>query len=772
MRLTISYNPYLLETSFLIDGESAADRSWAKYLRRRRLQTWFYPAPNWNGMAIELENALNENEIEIEFEGRPLDYRDLELYFAEWNQQEGRRMTFCLLPQNHFLREEKNILQMLDELVATFQDSPVETMRDPELMRKYEQARSADFDIAVIATMSSGKSTLINALLGQDLLPTANDATTAKISRIGDIDGADGFSVSCSDRDENQIYEKCAATPELLQKYNNEKDVFYVDLEGDIPGISSEALRLRLIDTPGPNNSATEEHRHVTYSIIGDTEQQPIILYILDATKPEIEADANLLRYIATQIKDGGRQTQERFIFVMNKADALEEKKDGTVFDVICRRQEYLCKLGIEGAQIIPICANQARCLRMQHFNQELTEDEEDWVDAKRLARVKRRMLDEAAILSPSCKEKLRRMRQEAQEQGDQYTLDLISTGIIGLELTINEYLEKYAYPYKISQIVRTFKGRIETLLSLADYVDNISKNQKALEDACKELDAVRRKKDELAERREELEKQVEGIEFDPSFLAQQKGSLEGEIIERLNPITESMFIVGGEIPAFEIDHYCSEAKKAEQNVLQAGQWKMLASIKTKIGKDFDPIFNAYGAFIQEIRGTRISNIDFGDLEEVCKVEMVLDAMSKGIDTQSMVYEKTHKQLVKNPERKGFLGLFKFAKAWKIEQEISDGYFANMEDLHLAVINAAKKNLAVQFKQIESEVDALYNAKRQECNAFLENLDDVIETEIRRIDELTEKAARHQLDLDNNQRCKKWMEDVMRRLDAVIQFQT
>lgn len=305
MRLTISYNPYLLETSFLIDGESAADRSWAKYLRRRRLQTWFYSAPNWKGMADELGDALNEDEIEIEFEGRPLDYRDLELYFAEWNQQEGRRMTFRLLPQNHFLREEKNILQMLDELISTFQDSPVESMRDPELMKSYQQECEKDFDMAVVATMSSGKSTLINALLGQDLLPTANDATTAKISRIGDIDGADGFSVSCSDKDENQIYEKCAATPELLQKYNNEKDVFYVDLEGDIPGISSEALRLRLIDTPGPNNSATEEHRHVTYSIIGDTEQQPIILYILDATKPEIEADANLLRYIATQIKDG-----------------------------------------------------------------------------------------------------------------------------------------------------------------------------------------------------------------------------------------------------------------------------------------------------------------------------------------------------------------------------------------------------------------------------------------------------------------------------------
>ena len=35
--------------------------------------------------------------------------------------------------------------------------------------------------IGVVATMSSGKSTLLNALIGEELLHTANEATTAKI---------------------------------------------------------------------------------------------------------------------------------------------------------------------------------------------------------------------------------------------------------------------------------------------------------------------------------------------------------------------------------------------------------------------------------------------------------------------------------------------------------------------------------------------------------------------------------------------------------------
>ena len=37
------------------------------------------------------------------------------------------------------------------------------------------------YPMVVMATMSSGKSTLINALLGQQILPSRNEACTAKM---------------------------------------------------------------------------------------------------------------------------------------------------------------------------------------------------------------------------------------------------------------------------------------------------------------------------------------------------------------------------------------------------------------------------------------------------------------------------------------------------------------------------------------------------------------------------------------------------------------
>ena len=44
------------------------------------------------------------------------------------------------------------------------------------------------YNVAVCATMSAGKSTFINAMLGSDYIPSKNEACTAKITTIRDND--------------------------------------------------------------------------------------------------------------------------------------------------------------------------------------------------------------------------------------------------------------------------------------------------------------------------------------------------------------------------------------------------------------------------------------------------------------------------------------------------------------------------------------------------------------------------------------------------------
>ena len=62
------------------------------------------------------------------------------------------------------------------------------------------------YEIIIASTMSSGKSTFINALIGMDLLPTSNLACTHKIYRIIDIDEQKHFSCKCYNSEDFLIH--------------------------------------------------------------------------------------------------------------------------------------------------------------------------------------------------------------------------------------------------------------------------------------------------------------------------------------------------------------------------------------------------------------------------------------------------------------------------------------------------------------------------------------------------------------------------------------
>lgn len=76
----------------------------------------------------------------------------------------------------------------LKELYQKLQNGPIEEFKTPDIQANFNTAINSDFRIVVVAPMSSGKSTLINAIIGRDMLPAVNQATTAVITEIKDND--------------------------------------------------------------------------------------------------------------------------------------------------------------------------------------------------------------------------------------------------------------------------------------------------------------------------------------------------------------------------------------------------------------------------------------------------------------------------------------------------------------------------------------------------------------------------------------------------------
>lgn len=769
MILSISYNPYLLESKFQVNGKSANKTPWAEYLRRRRLQTWFYPAPNWKGFAVEIQDALNEREVTVEFTGRKIDYEDLNLFFDQWNSQGGKdqKTRFVLTEQKGELREDKNVFQELDKLVETFKDSPVEELRSEELQRRYQQERKNDFDMAVVATMSSGKSTLINALLGCDLLPAANDATTAKITRIHDCDDKEGFTVQCSTRQGEILHKIKPVTPELLDEYNKDDKVFYVDLDGDIPGISGSMLRLNILDTPGPNNSATQEHRDVTNTVLHDKERQPIILYVMDSTKPEDESDAALLKDIAETMKRGGKQTQERFVFVMNKADMLDESEDGKIGDVLRRRQAYLQRCGIDATQIIPVSANAAKLLRMQQKGQMLTKKQQGFL----VYALSDMNLDEDALLSPACRAELNRKKEEAKQVGDKDMLDLISTGIIGLELTINEYLEKYAYPYKISHIIDTFKKKLDENQMHSKYAAKMAESAENLDKAIKALEKATRKKKELDEKAVEIEKQMDVIAFNRKpvmeFCSEFEKQAERAILTKMNK----------DIPVSQKHSLLKELEQLQRELIQNAQEALYKMLNDQMHQQFDPVYKIIRELQDSFKRLEIEEIDFNKVKELTDLDEMLSSMemedlSDIFNAGNYTYQKSHRETRTrvNPEREGFFGIFKFWKPKTITETItvSDGEYISAELLYSEVVKMIQDDFEKRIQELENSYVVLLKDKRKACMTFLKKVSEEQEKELGYLRALAKQVENSKLNIKENERCILWMENCNAALSKIV----
>ena len=70
---------------------------------------------------------------------------------------------------------------LIDDVFKAIQEGPFDELRDVEILSAFKHARSKDFEVCVVATMSAGKSTLINSMLGTKLMPSKQEACTAII---------------------------------------------------------------------------------------------------------------------------------------------------------------------------------------------------------------------------------------------------------------------------------------------------------------------------------------------------------------------------------------------------------------------------------------------------------------------------------------------------------------------------------------------------------------------------------------------------------------
>ncbi len=216
-------------------------------------------------------------------------------------------------------------------------------LKGPNLQRLIDKLRTNRFNLVVLGAFKRGKSTLINALLGESVLPTAIVPLTSVVTIIGYGDKLD-IQVHFQNGQTKGIA-KNELVDFITEKGNpkNQKGVREVEIF-----YPSEYLKdgVRIIDTPGVG-SVYSHNTDVAYNYLP---QVDAAVFVVTVDPPLSAAEQEFLQDI--------REFVHKIFFVLNKIDYVEAAERQEALDFTS--QVLAANLASCPVSIFPISAKQA----------------------------------------------------------------------------------------------------------------------------------------------------------------------------------------------------------------------------------------------------------------------------------------------------------------------------------------------------------------------------------------------------------------------------
>lgn len=189
--------------------------------------------------------------------------------------------------------------------------------------------------VLVVANMSAGKSTLINAITGYRVNATANTACTSKLKYIFNKPMEDGVSV----------WEPSQAT---IGYQPTDKELYKMNCEALACHFNSvlKDENICFIDTPGVNNSKDSSHEQITYKAINSNDYD-VVLFVADGRYPGTTDEKNLLSYLTSN-------TKKPIIVAINQMDAYDSLQD-SIEKTLMTYKNIMKEFGHSDSKIIPV---------------------------------------------------------------------------------------------------------------------------------------------------------------------------------------------------------------------------------------------------------------------------------------------------------------------------------------------------------------------------------------------------------------------------------
>lgn len=764
----IKYNPYKVETQIEIDGKPIKANS-ALNVEDKRLQEWIEDLPQI------LKDECNTKDFKITFHGTMLDYEDL-LSVAKEANEKGIQIDCEHMPAKEVKDKEQAIEQIFNEI----QNGPFEELKQPDVKRAFEMAYSSDFEVNVVATMSAGKSTLINALLRQKLMPAKQEACTATITKIRDKD-LDSFRATVYDKNGQLVETHPELNFNIMDSLNSNPLVSTIDVEGDIPFVTSEDVSLVLVDTPGPNNSRDPEHKAATYRMLSES-SKTVVLYILNATQLAVNDDNNLLNHVADSMRVGGKQSKDRFIFVVNKVDDFKQGEDSVV-NAIEKVRKYLEDKGIKNPNIYPATALSALDIRTFLKDVDLSKLNimDDDIDTnimeavtkvKKLNRNEELHLENYAPLTPSIRGEITAELAITKESKDPKAEALIHTGIIPIESAIRMYVAKYAKTAKIKNIVDTFSKKLESARTFENTKQEIALNQNKQNEILSQIESINAKL-KSGEEAIKFKKQIDEINYDKEIENVTKNIIKQAQSELTSQISRHS---DKKLSKKEAEGVVSEFTKFLEQ-LQAKLEVTLEDAVTKhIEKNAKELLNKYKNKIIDLG----SEINVGTVD-INPFQMMDGDISRTINNvEGLISGSIESEQVVVNERKVYKETFgvrrwfnrhigtNFDVDYDIKYDYEDREYVNGSTLAQKFFAEPQrqlfdfKDISVKYaKEQAQQIKQAFNKK------FIE-LDNVLNTKLAELEVCATDSKNVEKMIEQTNKRLKWLEDIQLRIQAIL----
>lgn len=749
----IKYNPYQLKTEITVDGSKPRSNSRLNF-GDSRLQEWIENLPD-----ILLEE-YGEKNFEITFNGTVLDYEDVAAMVVE-AEKHGMKITLKHIKAKEVGDKEEAISEIFEEI----QNGPFEELRQPDVIRAFEMAKSSDFEVNVVATMSAGKSTLINSLLRERLMPAKQEACTAVITEIKDND-SDVFNAKVYNSDGRLLEQHSELTYEIMDDLNKNPEVSKIRIEGDIPFVTAEDVSLVLVDTPGPNNSRDPEHKAATYRMLSES-SKTVVLYIMNATQLAVNDDFNLLQHVAESMKVGGKQSRDRFIFVLNKLDDFKQGED-SVESAIAKVRDYLKDNGIENPNIYPASALTALNIRTILSGDNINEGYET-----AMARLKMQYFnlteemhfEKYAPLTASVRNRIEKELEEAEKNGDEKAQALIHSGIVPVEQAIRMYVQKYAKTAKIKNIADTFVKKLESAQSFEETKKEIAGNENAQKVILEKIDAINAKL-QNGEEAKRFKTRINNINYDKEIkklLNDITNKYQGKITAQLTAPSKS-----NEISREEADKLCAQFEKFAETLQAEIRVEFENVIDNHIRKNADSLMEEYTNKLADLAediggGANIKLDPFTIMKgSMANAESIISETShtKKVKVDEVWIENTSKRWWKPWTWFQASGHYKSVyedREFVTASELAQKYFAPIQDnLYENNDNAAKyaKSQTEKIKQAFSE--------------RFDKLDKILADKLAELEECASDSRDVEARIAESQKKLDWLESIQAKIDAIL----